>query len=82
VGYPENVLADDEQCPDRHPHWKRLIAPILCCWISTAPAFVPHCHNQLGPDGQEVLYIVTPRSGHPGRLLTVWRFFSWVTTHS
>ena len=39
MGYPENVLADDEQVVlHRHPHWKRLIGPVLVLLISTAVA--------------------------------------------
>src|SRR5258708_13135035 len=39
VGYPENVLAADEQVVlHRHPHWKRLIGPVLILLIVTAIA--------------------------------------------
>ncbi|MDM2135443.1 PH domain-containing protein, partial [Mycobacteroides abscessus] len=39
MGYPENVLADDEQVVlHRHPHWKRLIGPALVLILSTGIA--------------------------------------------
>ena len=37
--YPDNVLATDEQVVlHRHPHWKRLLAPILILLAATAVA--------------------------------------------
>ncbi len=39
MGYPDNVLAADEQVVlHRHPHWKRLIGPVLVLLLSTAVA--------------------------------------------
>ena len=39
MGYPENVLADDEQVVlHRHPHWKRLIGPAVVLMLSTGVA--------------------------------------------
>ena len=39
MGYPDNVLAADEQVVlHRHPHWKRLVGPVLVLIISTALA--------------------------------------------
>ena len=39
MGYPENVLADDEQVVlHRHPHWKRLIWPVLVLLVASAVA--------------------------------------------
>ena len=39
MGYPENVLATDEQVVlHRHPHWKRLIWPVLVLLLVTALA--------------------------------------------
>ena len=40
MGYPDNVLADGEQVVlHRHPHWKRLIGPVLALLVCTALAF-------------------------------------------
>ncbi|MDT7794255.1 MAG: hypothetical protein QOD59_3691, partial [Mycobacterium sp.] len=39
MGYPENVLARDERVVlHRHPHWKRLIGPVLILLVVTALA--------------------------------------------
>ena len=39
MGYPDNVLAADERVVlHRHPHWKRLIVPVLVLLLSTALA--------------------------------------------
>src|ERR1700712_617770 len=39
VGYPDNVLAADERVGlHRHPHWKRLIGPVLILLLATAVA--------------------------------------------
>ena len=39
MGYPDNVLAVDEQVVlHRHPHWKRLVAPVLVILLATAVA--------------------------------------------
>jgi uncharacterized membrane protein YdbT with pleckstrin-like domain len=39
VGYPENVLAKGEQVVlHNHPHWKRLIWPVLALLLATALA--------------------------------------------
>jgi uncharacterized membrane protein YdbT with pleckstrin-like domain len=39
VGYPDNVLAKDEQVVlHSHPHWKRLVGPVLVFIIATGVA--------------------------------------------
>ena len=39
MGYPENVLAVDEQVVlHRHPHWKRLISPVLVLMVASGVA--------------------------------------------
>lgn len=39
MGYPDNVLAHDERVIlHRHPHWKRLIGPVLALLVLTALA--------------------------------------------
>ena len=39
MGYTNNVLdADDQVVLHRHPHWKRLVGPILALLLSTAVA--------------------------------------------
>jgi uncharacterized membrane protein YdbT with pleckstrin-like domain len=86
VGYPENVLAEDEQVVlHRHPHWKRLIGPILVLLISTAlAAFVAALVNNTDwdPTAKNVIFAVIAAIwlilvGW----LTLWKFFNWLTTH-
>ena len=39
MGYPDNVLAADERVVlHRHPHWKRLVGPVLVLLLVTAVA--------------------------------------------
>ncbi|OBG86711.1 hypothetical protein A5733_17185 [Mycobacterium sp. NS-7484] len=86
MGYPENVLANDEQVVlHRHPHWKRLIGAILVLILVTAAAaFVAAVVNtmQWQPTAKNVLFIVI------GAIwlivvgwLTLWPFLNWWTTH-
>ena len=86
MGYPENVLAKDEQVVlHRHPHWKRLIGPVLVLILTTAAsAFVAAVVNTMDwqATAKNVLFIVI------GVIwlvvigwLTVCPFLSWWTTH-
>jgi uncharacterized membrane protein YdbT with pleckstrin-like domain len=86
VGYPDNVLANDEQVVlHRHPHWKRLIGPVLVLVIATGLAvFVVALVERTTWDqtAKTVLYWVV------GGIwlvlvgwLTLWPFLSWLTTH-
>jgi uncharacterized membrane protein YdbT with pleckstrin-like domain len=86
VGYPDNVLASDEQVVlHRHPHWKALVAPVLTLLVASAvAAFAAGWVNTTDWDGtaKNVLYIVI------GAIwlvvigwLTLWPFLNWLTTH-
>ncbi|OMC40180.1 hypothetical protein A5740_24515 [Mycobacterium sp. GA-1841] len=86
MGYPDNVLANDEQVVlHRHPHWKRLIRAILVLILATAAsAFVAAVVNTMEwqPTAKNVLFIVI------GAIwlivvgwLTLWPFLNWWTTH-
>jgi uncharacterized membrane protein YdbT with pleckstrin-like domain len=86
VGYPDNVLAGDEQVVlHRHPHWKRLIGAVLVLLLtSVAAAFVAGYVNTLAWDvtAKNVIFLVI------GGIwlvlvgwLTVWPFLTWWTTH-
>jgi membrane protein YdbS with pleckstrin-like domain len=86
VGYPDNVLAKDEQVVlHRHPHWKRLIGPVLVLLVATAvAAFVAAVVQRTNWDNTAktvvssvVLVIWLVLIGW----LTLWPFFSWLTTH-
>lgn len=86
MGYPENVLANDEQVVlHRHPHWKRLIFPALVLIIATGlAAFVAAIVEQAEWD-QTAKNVVLLVIGAIWLVvigwLTVWPFFSWWTTH-
>ncbi len=86
MGYPDNVLAGDERVVlHRHPHWKRLIGPVLILLVLTAlAAFGAGYVHQTGWDStaRNVVMIVI------GVIwlvivcwLTLWPFFDWWTTH-
>jgi len=86
VGYPDNVLASDEQVVlHRHPHWKRLVLPVFALVLITAvAAFGAAVVNGTDWDrtARNVLFAVI------GVLwllavgwLTLRPFASWATTH-
>jgi uncharacterized membrane protein YdbT with pleckstrin-like domain len=86
VGYPDNVLAADERVVlHRHPHWKRLIGPVLILLVVTAlAAFGAAVVNTTAWDemAKNIVMIVI------GVIwlivvgwLTVWPFLNWRTTH-
>ncbi|WP_197374185.1 PH domain-containing protein [Mycolicibacterium baixiangningiae] len=86
MGYPDNVLARDEQVVlHRHPHWKRLIGAVfVLLFTSAAAAFIAGYVNTLRWDAtaKNVIFLVI---GGIWLLLvgwlTVWPFLSWWTTH-
>lgn len=86
MGYPENVLAGDERVVlHRHPHWKRLIGPVLVLLLATALAafggavvynagWSPTATNVvLGVIAVVWLVVIG--------WLTVWPFLNWRSTH-
>ena len=86
MGYPENVLAAEEQVVlHRHPHWKRLIGPVLILLVATAlAAFGAGFVNQT--DWQStartvVLLVIGAVWLVIVGWLTIWPFLNWWTTH-
>ena len=86
MGYPNNVLADGEQVVlHRHPHFKRLIGPVLVLLVTTALAsFAAAVVSQTGWDPRArqvvsaviaVIWLVLVS------WLTLRPFFDWLTTH-
>ena len=86
MSYPDNVLAKGEQVVlHRHPHWKRLVGPVLVLVIATGvAAFVAALVQRTDWDqtAKTVLFWVI------GAIwlvlvcwLTVWPFLNWLTTH-
>jgi len=86
VGYPENVLAQDERVViHRHPHWKRLISAVLVLIvISAIAAFGVGFVSQSN-------WSQTARNVVFGVIALIWvivvgwlsllPFLSWLTTH-
>ncbi|MGB9252460.1 MAG: PH domain-containing protein, partial [Mycobacterium sp.] len=86
MGYPDNVLAGDEQVVlHRHPHWKRLFWPVTVLILASAAASFG-CAVVNGtswdPTAKRVVFWVI------GAIwlvllgwLTVWPFLNWLTTH-
>jgi uncharacterized membrane protein YdbT with pleckstrin-like domain len=86
VGYPDNVLASDEQVVmHRHPHWKRLTGPVLVLILATAAAaFIAGYVNQLNWDAtaKNVIFLVIAAIWLVVvGWLTLWPFLRWWTTH-
>ena len=87
MGYPDNVLAADEHVVlHRHPHWKRLIGPVLILLVVTALAAFGAGVRQQAPTGSRprrtscCLVIAAVWLVIVG-WLTVWPFLNWWTTH-
>jgi uncharacterized membrane protein YdbT with pleckstrin-like domain len=86
VGYPQNVLAQDEQVVlHRHPHWKRLISAVLVLVIATGlAAFVAAVVEQTNWDhtAKNVIFgVIAAIWLVLVGWLTLWPFLNWLTTH-
>jgi uncharacterized membrane protein YdbT with pleckstrin-like domain len=86
VGYPDNVLAADERVVlHRHPHWKRLIGPVLVLLLATALAAFGAAvvsHTDWGATAKNVVMAVI---GVVWLVvvgwLVLWPVLNWRTTH-
>jgi len=86
VGYPDNVLAADEEVVlHRHPHWKRLIGPVLVLLLTTAvAAFGAAVVSRTGWDPRARQVVSAVLAGVWLLLigwLTARPFLAWLTTH-
>ena len=87
MGYPENVLAADERVVlHRHPHWKRLIGPVLVLVLATAlatfgAAVVNAAHWSSAVATNVVLAVIGVVWLVLIGWLTVWPFLNWRSTH-
>lgn len=86
MGYPDNVLAEGEHVVlHRHPHWKRLIGPVLALLILTAlAAFGAAVVSGTSWDAR-ARQVVSGVIAAVWLLLVVWLvlrpFLAWLTTH-
>ncbi|MCW2558267.1 MAG: hypothetical protein JWP55_2231, partial [Mycobacterium sp.] len=86
MGYPDNVLAADERVVlHRHPHWKRLIGPVLILLLVTALAAFGAAvvnHTDWGATAKNVVMAVI---GVLWLVVFGWLvlcpFLNWRTTH-
>lgn len=86
VRYPDTVLANDEQVVlHRHPHWKRLISPVLVLVVASGVgAFVAAVVEQTDWDqtAKRVIFAVIAAIWLViVGWLTLWPFLNWWTTH-
>ncbi|MGK2880498.1 MAG: PH domain-containing protein [Mycobacterium sp.] len=87
MGYPEKVLAADEQVVlHRHPHWKRLVGPVLVLLLASAlAAFVAGVVNTQSswtPAAKNIIMAVIAVIWLVVvGWLTLWPFLTWWTTH-
>ncbi len=87
MGYPDNVLAKDEQVVlHSHPHWKRLVGPVLVFIIATGvAAFLTAVVQQRAGWDQNARMIVEGVIWAIWLVLLCWLtlapVLSWRTTH-
>jgi uncharacterized membrane protein YdbT with pleckstrin-like domain len=86
VGYPDNILANDEKVVlHRHPHWKRLLGPVLILLLASALAAFGAAvvtNTDWAQNAKTVVSVVI--AGVWVIIvgwLTVWPFLNWWTTH-
>jgi len=86
MGYPDKVLAAGEHVViHRHPHWKRLIGPVLILLVVTAIAAFGAGYVNTTDWDETAVNIVMIVIGVVWLIivvwLTVWPFLNWWTTH-
>ena len=86
MGYPDNLLAQDEQVVlHRHPHWKQLVGPVLALLVITALASFGGAVVSRTDWDPRTRQIVLAVIGAVWLLLVVWLtlrpFLAWRSTH-
>jgi uncharacterized membrane protein YdbT with pleckstrin-like domain len=84
--YPDNVLAADEQVVlHRHPHWKRLLGPVLILLAVTAVASFAAAYVASLDWASNAKTIVSLVIAAIWLIVvgwfTLWPFLTWLTTH-
>jgi uncharacterized membrane protein YdbT with pleckstrin-like domain len=86
MGYPDGVLATDEQVVfHRHPHWKRLVGPVIALLVCTAAASFAAAVVSRTDWDPRTRQVVAGVIGALWLILVVWLtlrpFLVWKTTH-
>lgn len=87
MSYPENALAAGEKVViHRHPHWRRLILPVLALLLVTAAAglgsgVVDHQHHWGQTTRNVLIWVIWGIWLVIVGWLTLWPFLTWLTTH-
>jgi uncharacterized membrane protein YdbT with pleckstrin-like domain len=86
MGYPNSVLVEDEQVVlHRHPHWKRLVGPVIALLICTAVASFSAAAISRTEWDPRTRQVVSALIGAIWLVLVVWLtlrpFLAWKTTH-
>lgn len=86
MGYPDSVLAADEQVVlHRHPHWKRLVVPVLVLLVASFVAAAAAGWVETLSWAPNAKLVVSAVIGAIWLLLvgwlTVWPFLAWLSTH-
>lgn len=86
MGYPNSVLVEDEQVVlHRHPHWKRLVGPVIALLVCTAAASFAAAvisRTDWDPRARQVVSAVIGAIWLALVIrLTLRPFLAWKTTH-
>jgi uncharacterized membrane protein YdbT with pleckstrin-like domain len=84
VGFPEDILTDDEHVVlNLHPHWMRLVGPVLAgaAVLAVAVLGVFYMPDALGFAQKPAQYLVIIAAVAGLFYLTVLPWLRWITTH-
>jgi uncharacterized membrane protein YdbT with pleckstrin-like domain len=82
VGFPENILTDDETVAMHlHPHWREMVLPVLTLLVAIAGVVAGYLFLPEGTTGNILLLAI----GAVALILVLWRVFwpwmKWRMTH-